>query len=108
MKPLDVRSSRLNPKTQKSNLAHFGLKSSKPTNHCEKGDTNIEDIIENFLAMLSSSRKIISEVGKFLELILVLPATNATTSEKTFSKPKLIKVCTYILGRPQIFAKSLL
>ena len=31
-----------------------------------------------------------SEVGKFLELVLVLPATNAT-SEWNFSKMKLIK-----------------
>ena len=41
--------------------------------------------------MPSSSRKMISEVGNFLELILMLPANNAT-SESTFSKLKLIKI----------------
>jgi hypothetical protein len=40
-------------------------------------------------------RKLISEVGKILKLILVLPATNAiTTSERNFSKLKLMK--TYL------------
>ena len=45
------------------------------------------------MSMPSSSRKRISEVLKILELILVLPATNAT-SERTFSKLRLIK--TYL------------
>ena len=43
--------------------------------------------------MAPSSRKMISEVSKIFELILVLPATNAT-SERTFSKLKLLK--TYL------------
>ena len=53
----------------------------------------MDDIIEHFMSMPSSSRKRISEVLKILELILVLPATNAT-SERTFSKLRLIK--TYL------------
>ena len=40
--------------------------------------------------MEPSSRKLLSEVGKFLELVLVLPATNATL-ERNFSKMGLIK-----------------
>ena len=40
--------------------------------------------------MEPSSRRLLSEVGKILELVLVLPATNAT-SERNFSKMKLIK-----------------
>ena len=62
-------------------------------NYPQKDDTNMEDIIEHLMSMPSSSRKMISEVVKILELILVLPATNAT-SERTFSKLRLIK--TYL------------
>ena len=62
-------------------------------NFPQKDDTNMEDIIEHLISMPSSSRKMISEVVKILELILVLPATNAT-SERTFSKLRLIK--TYL------------
>ena len=40
--------------------------------------------------MEPSSRKLLSEVGKNLELVLVLPATNAT-SEQKISKMGLIK-----------------
>ena len=62
-------------------------------NFPKQNDTNIDDVNEHFMSMLSSLRKIISEVVKILELILVLPATNAT-SERTFSKLRLIK--TYL------------
>ena len=58
-------------------------------NFPQKDDTNMEKIIEHLMSMPSSSRKMISEVVKILELILVLPATNAT-SERTFSKVRLI------------------
>ena len=44
-------------------------------NFPQKDDTNMEDIIEHLISMPSSSRKMISEVVKILELILVLPAT---------------------------------
>ena len=40
--------------------------------------------------MASSIRKLISEVGKMVELIMAMPATNAT-SERNFSKSKLLK-----------------
>ena len=47
--------------------------------------------IENYYKKIEpSSRKLLSEVGKILELVLVLPATNAT-SERNFSKMGLIK-----------------
>ena len=51
---------------------------------------SIIDIENYFKEMEPSSRKLLSEVGKFLELVLVLPATNAT-SERNFSKMGLIK-----------------
>ena len=47
-------------------------------------------LITYFKAMEPCSRRLLSEVGKILELVLVLPATNAT-SERNFSKMKLIK-----------------
>ena len=50
----------------------------------------IIDIENYFKEMEPSSRKLLSEVGKILELVLVLPATNAT-SEQNFSKMGLIK-----------------
>jgi hypothetical protein len=50
---------------------------------------NIEDVIKHFEKVSPFGRKLISEVGKILELILVLSAMNAT-SERTFSKLKLI------------------
>ena len=53
-----------------------------------------EAIIEHFMSMPSSSRKIC----KILEWILVLPATNAT-SERTFSKLKLVKTTIYCDSR---------
>ena len=56
-------------------------------NFPEKDDINIEDVIKHFKNMTPYGRKLISEVGKILELLLVLPAT---TSERTFSKLKLI------------------
>ena len=43
--------------------------------------------------MASSIRKLISEAGKMVELIMAMPATNAT-SERSFSKSKLLK--TYL------------
>ena len=46
--------------------------------------------------MASSIRKLISEVGKMVELIMAMPATNAT-SERSFSKSKLLK--TYTLSQ---------
>ena len=49
-----------------------------------------EDIHNYFKDMEPSSRRLLSEVGKILELVVVLPATNAT-SERNFSKMKLIK-----------------
>ena len=63
------------------------------TNFPKKYCANFEDISKHFKAMAPSSRKMISEVSKIFELILVLPATNAT-SERTFSKLKLLK--TYL------------
>ena len=63
------------------------------TNFPKKYCANFEDILMHFKAMAPSSRKMISEVSKIFELILVLPATNAT-SERTFSKLKLLK--TYL------------
>ena len=50
----------------------------------------IIDIENYFKEMEPSSRKLLSEVGKILDLVLVLPATNAT-SERNFSKMGLIK-----------------
>ena len=55
-----------------------------------------DDIIEYFTQMKPSCRKMLSELTKMLELVLVLPATNAT-SERCFSKLKLIK--TYLRSR---------
>ena len=43
--------------------------------------------------MASSIRKLIFEVRKIVELIMAMPATNAT-SERSFSKSKLLK--TYL------------
>ena len=46
--------------------------------------------IENFFKeMAPSSRKLLSEVGKILELVLVLLATNAT-SERNFSRIRIL------------------
>ena len=55
-----------------------------------KEQLSIIDIENYFKEMEPSSRKLLSEVGKILELVLVLPATNAT-SERNFSKMSLIK-----------------
>ena len=49
-----------------------------------------DDIIEHFKKMEPRCRGLLSEVMKIFELVLVLPATNAT-SERSFSKLKLIK-----------------
>jgi len=49
-----------------------------------------DDIIEYFKKMEPRFRGMFSEVMKIFELVLVLPATNAT-SERSFSKLKLIK-----------------
>ena len=49
-----------------------------------------DDIKNYFKEMEPSSRKLLSEFGNILELVLVLPATNAT-SERNFSKMGLIK-----------------
>ena len=46
------------------------------------------DIIEYFQDLEPSNKNLLSEFGKIIELILVLPATNAT-SERSFSKLKL-------------------
>ena len=44
-------------------------------NFSKQKDTNIDDdVIEHFMSMPSSLRKMISEVVKILELIFVLPA----------------------------------
>ena len=40
--------------------------------------------------MASSIRKLIFDVGKMIELIMAMPATNAT-SERSFSKSKLLR-----------------
>ena len=40
--------------------------------------------------MASSIKKLISEVGKMVELIMAMPNTNAT-SERSFPKSKLLK-----------------
>ena len=44
-----------------------------------------DDIIEHFKKMEPRCRGLLSEVMKIFELVLVLPATNAT-SERSFSK----------------------
>ena len=49
-----------------------------------------DDKIKFFQDLEPSSKNLMSEVGKIIELILVLPATNAT-SERSFSKLKLVK-----------------
>ena len=54
-----------------------------------KEQLSIIDIENYFKEMEPSSRKLLSEVGKFLELVLVLPTTNAT-SEQKISKMGLI------------------
>ena len=43
-------------------------------NFSKQNDTNIDNVIEHFMSMPSSLRKIISEVVKILELIFVLHA----------------------------------
>ena len=53
----------------------------------------LDDIIKYFQDLEPSSKNLLSEFGKIIELILVLPATNAT-SERSFSKLKLLK--TYL------------
>ena len=53
----------------------------------------LDDIIKYFQDLEPCSKNLLSEVGKIIELILVLPATNAT-SERSFSKLKLLK--TYL------------
>ena len=55
-----------------------------------KEQLSIIDIENYFKEMEPSSRKLLSEVVKILVLVLVLPATNAT-SEQNFSKMGLIK-----------------
>ena len=62
-------------------------------NFPEKDD--IEDVIKHSKHMSPFGRRLISEVGKILELLLVLPATKNATSERTFSKLKLIKTYLY-------------
>ena len=52
-----------------------------------------DDIIEYFKKMEPSYRGMLSEVIKLFEIVLILPATNAT-SERSFSKLKLIKTHT--------------
>ena len=53
----------------------------------------LDDIIKYFQDLETSSKNLLSEVGKIIEVIFVLPATNAT-SERSFSKLKLLK--TYL------------
>ena len=55
-----------------------------------KEQLSIIDIENYFKELEPSSRKLLSEVGKILELVLVLPATNATSRQK-ISKMGLIK-----------------
>ena len=52
-----------------------------------------DDIIEYFKKMEPSYRGMLSEVIKLFEIVLILPATNAT-SERSFSKLKLSKTHT--------------
>ena len=55
-----------------------------------KEQLSIIDIDNYFKEMEPGSRRLLSEVGKILELVLVLPATNATSRQK-ISKMGLIK-----------------
>ena len=53
----------------------------------------LNDIIKYCQDLEPSNKNLLSEVGRIIALILVLPATNAT-SERSFSKLKLLK--TYL------------
>ena len=55
-----------------------------------KAKTTIFEIKEYFLALSTSQRSLLSEVCLLLQLILVLPATNAT-SERSFSALRRVK-----------------
>ena len=56
-----------------------------------KEQLSIIDIENYFKGMEPSSKKLLSEVGKILVLVLLLPATNAS-SERKFSKMGLITI----------------
>ena len=62
-------------------------------NFPRKGTLILDDIIEYFQYLEPSSKNLLSEFGKIIELILVFQATNAT-SKRSFSKLKLLK--TYL------------
>ena len=68
-----------------------------------KEQLSIIDIENYFKELEPSSRKLLSEVGKILELVLVLPATNAT-SERNFSKIGLIKtpICSTMSHKEEV------
>ena len=55
-----------------------------------KAKITIFEIKEYFLALSTSQRSLLSEVCLLLQLILVLPATNAT-SERSFSALRRVK-----------------
>ena len=59
------------------------------SNNFQKENATFEDIISYFKESSRGIQSLLSEVGRIVKLVLILPASNAT-SERSFSKMKLI------------------
>ncbi|KAH3855844.1 hypothetical protein DPMN_098414 [Dreissena polymorpha] len=59
-------------------------------NYSTTNNVSIKDIVQVSIDMKPASRTMFSEIATVLKLILVMPATNAT-SERTFSALRRIK-----------------
>ena len=55
-----------------------------------KSNISIIDVKEYFQSLSTSQRDLLSEVGRLLQIVLVMPATNAT-SERSFSALRRVK-----------------
>ena len=74
-------------------LITFGLHFQQVLKEPLKNDMSIFDVKDYFTSLSQDQQSLLSEVKKVLQLVLVMPATNAT-SERSFSALRRVK--TYL------------
>jgi hypothetical protein len=83
-----------NPDILKAQLITFGVEFQQSVLKGRR-DLTIFDIRDHFKDLSSAHKSLLNQVGRLLQLVLIMPATNAT-SERSFSSLRRVK--TYLRG----------